>query len=46
MQSGDGRVLIGYQHFHRDPERAPERSGVDSVELAAFDLPWLEAPEK
>lgn len=41
LQLVDGRILVGYQHFHRDPARAPDRSGVDSVELAAFDLHWL-----
>jgi hypothetical protein len=43
VQLRDGRVLVGYQDFHRDPERAPQRSGVDSVELVGFDLHWLEA---
>ena len=45
MQTSDGRILVGFQHFHRDPVRAPERSGVDSVELASFDLAWLAALE-
>lgn len=45
-QTSDGRVLIGYQDFHRDPERAPERSGVDSVELAGLDLSWLDRSAK
>jgi len=26
---------------HRDPERAPQRSGVDPVGLVGFNLEWL-----
>lgn len=41
VQLRDGTLLVAYQDFHRDPERAPQRSGVDSVGLVGFNLEWL-----
>ena len=41
IQLRDGTVLAAYQDLHLDPVRAPERSGVDSVELVGFSLEWL-----
>lgn len=41
VQLRDGILLVAYQDFHRDPERAPQRSGVDSVGLVGFNLEWL-----
>ena len=41
LQLRDGTVLAAYQDLHRDAIRAPERSGLDSVELVGFSLGWL-----
>ncbi|MFH1924345.1 MAG: sialidase family protein [Planctomycetota bacterium] len=41
VQLRDGTVLVAYQDFHRDPDRSPQRSGVDSVGLVGFNLEWL-----
>ena len=41
VQLRDGTLLAAYQDLHLDPAVAPERSGVDSVELVGFSLEWL-----
>jgi len=41
VQLRNGTILVAYQDFHREPKRAPQRSGVDSIGLIGFDLEWL-----